>query len=55
MITPGKQIISKDFNEASDVDKTSMGFRKLTQFKVEDGQFQVLPPVVALAGTKSDN
>lgn len=55
MITPGKQIVSKAFDNATDVDKKSMGFRKLTQFKVDDGKLQVLPPAIALAGTKSDN
>jgi hypothetical protein len=55
MVTKGKQIIAKDFNEESDVDKASMAFRKQTQFRIEEGQLHVIPPAIAFAGTANDN
>ncbi len=55
MITKGKQIVTKHFENESDVDKKSIAFRKQTQFKIEDGQLHVIPPVIAFAGKLSDN
>jgi hypothetical protein len=55
MITKGEQIIAKDFDQESDVDKESMAFRKQTQYKVEDSRLHVIPPAIAFAGTANDN
>ncbi len=55
MTRPGKLIVSKEFNNKSDVDKKWMKFRKETKYKVEKGILNVIPPRIAYLGmnTKS--
>ncbi|HCR31652.1 MAG TPA: hypothetical protein DIV79_16740 [Opitutae bacterium] len=55
MLEKGETVISKSFESASEVDKKSMAFRKLTQDEVQDGVMHALPPSIALKGKKSDS
>jgi hypothetical protein len=59
MLTRGKQVTSKHFDQENDVDEASMAFRKDTQYKVEDGLLHIIPSIIAFAGTdkidKSDS
>lgn len=55
MLEKGKAVISKSFDSGREVDKTSMAFRKLTQYEVENGTLHAIPPSIALKGTKNDN
>ncbi len=51
MVVPGERIVSLEFDKASDVSKKWISFRKETTFKVKNGHFHVIPPVVANEGT----
>ena len=55
MLQKGKAVISKSFESASEVDKKSMAFRKLTQHEVQGGVMHAIPPSIALKGKKSDS
>jgi len=46
MVTPGENIVSLVFNDASDVDKTWIKFRKQTGFSVKAGAMHAIPPVL---------
>ena len=55
MLEKGKAVISKSFEKASEVDKKSMAFRKLTQYEVQGGGMHAIPPSIALEGKESDS
>lgn len=55
MLEKGEAVISKSFEYASEVDKKSMAFRKLTQYEVKGGVMHAIPPSIALKGKKSDS
>ena len=55
MLEKGELLISKSFDQASEVDKKSMAFRKLTHYEVKDGSLHAIPPSIALKGKQSDN
>lgn len=55
MLLKGKKLISKSFDSDREVDKNSMAFRKVTQYRVEGGALHVIPPAIGLKGKKSDN
>jgi len=55
MLEKGDLLISKTFDRASEVDKKSMAFRKLTHYEVKNGSLHAIPPSIALKGKQSDN
>jgi hypothetical protein len=55
MIVPGKQIVSLEFDEAGNVDKQWVSFRKETTYKVVHGQLHVIPPAVANKGIERES
>ena len=55
MIKRGTLVLSKTFDEVSDVDKGSIKFNKETQHKVEGGVLKAIPPVIAYAGTGANS
>lgn len=46
MVVPGESIVSLTFEEASDVNKAWIKFRKQTGFSVEGGAMRAIPPVL---------
>jgi hypothetical protein len=46
MITPGEQVVSRNFNNKSDVDEKWIKFRKETVYKVKKGSLHVIPPLL---------
>ena len=55
MIKRGTLVLSKTFDQVSDVDKKIIKFNKETQHKIEDGVLKAIPPVVAYAGKAVDS
>ena len=51
MIQPGKLVLEKNFEQATDVDKSSIKFNKETQYKIEDGVLKAIPPIIAYEGS----
>jgi len=54
MLKPGKAIHDLEFNDAKEVTKKTVGSRKETKIKVENGQLIAIPPVVAYEGMNKD-
>ena len=50
MFKTGDTVTAKTFDSKDEVDKKTMGFRKETKYKVEEGIFKAIPPKIAYAG-----
>jgi hypothetical protein len=55
MVIPGEVVLKMEFEKPDEVTKATVGFRKETKHKVENGQLHVIPPVIAFAGTERDS